>query len=301
MPVRKANWAKYWKGWSSLKTNIRFSRFTFAAFLCFILAFTGVFSAQAQEEELPICADVAGIYLQAERAEPGARLLSSYLHSFTTVTAKPYTKYSRAKLYVFQTIVSTPYAGNAPFNPYFEEVTQVSPYVFTDRRGMTYEFDVNDAGKVTELRIEGVRWVPSGGMTSAFAINTTILLLQLLCLYLVISVSCTAYYIRLHHRRHWISLIATRLNTALTAVLSAAMLSNAVLLIWAVPTLDYAQLKPFFLLNVAYMIVLPALSIGVAATMKKSELDRRQKICYIINIAWAIILFTLLVLWQLYH
>lgn len=280
---------------------MRFARFALTAFLFCVLLLHCVFPAHAQEEDLPLCADVAGIYLQAERAQPGARLLSSYLHSFTTVTARPYTKYSRTKLYIFQTIVSTPYAGNAPFNPYFEEVTQLSPYVFIDRRGMTYEFDVNDAGKVTELRIEDVRWIPSGGMTSAFAINTTILLLQLLCLYLVISVSCTAYYIRVHRRTHWISLIATRLNTALTAVLSAAMLSNAMLLIRAVPTLDYAQLKPFFLLNIAYMIALPALSIAVAATMKKSELDRRQKICYIINIVWAILLFSILVLWQLYH
>lgn len=270
------------------------------AFLFTLLAFTIILPAHAQEE-LPVCADVAGVYLQAERAEPGARLLSSYLNSFTTVTARIYTDYSRSKLYIFQTIVSTPYAGNAAFNPYFEEVTQTAPYVFEDRKGVEYVFDVSDAGKVTELRIEGERWVPSAGLTSSFAINTTILVLQLLCLYIIVALFLTALFAWKHRRMRWVSLRSTRLNTALTLTQAAALLANAILLIWAVPTLPYEHLRFFFLLNVFFMIALPALSACIVWGAKKSELDARQKICYALNISCALLLFTLMVLWQLYH
>ena len=265
-----------------------------------MLLFTAL-PVHAVQEELPICAKTAGVYLQAERAQPGARLLSSYLHSFTTMTAKVYTEYSRNKLFIFQTIVPTPYAGNAPFNPYFEEVTQIEPYVFQDRRGRVFTFEMDENERPVELVVNGERWIPSGGMTSAFMINTTILLLQLLCLYLVINIFCTALYTYQHHQRRWIGLIATKLNTALTVVLSAAMFNNAILLIWGVPTLAYSQLNIFFLLNMLFMVLLPALCLAIALTAKKSELDTRQKACYTINIAWALILFVLMILWQLYH
>lgn len=244
---------------------------------------------------------MAGVYLQAERAEPGARLLSSYLNSFTTVTARPYTDFSRSKLYIFQTIVSTPYAGNAPYIPYFEEVTQTAPYVFTDRKGVQYVFEVNEAGKVSSLRIDGVEWVPSHGLTSAFAINTTVLVLQLLCLYIVVALFLTALYTRRHRRLCWRSLPATHLNTALTLCQAAALLTNAILLIRAVPALPYKSLRMFFVLNILYMLALPMLCAGVILSAKKSELLTHQKIAYAINIMCGFTLFALLLAWGLYH
>ena len=290
------------KGWGALRIKGRIVR---VAFLCFLLAFTTIslpFYVQGSaEEDLPVCADVVGVYLQAERAEPGARLLSSYLNSFTTVTARMYTAYSRSKLYIFQTIVSTPYAGNAAFNPYFEEVTQTAPYVFEDRKGIEYVFEVNDAGEVTELRIEGERWVPSSGLASAAGINGTILALQLLCLYSLVALFFTALFALRHRRAHWVSLAPTRLNTALTFTQAAALVVNAVLLIGAVPSLPYESLRGFFLLNVAFMITLPALSLGVILSAPKGELELRQKLCYALNVACALLLFALMVAWQLYH
>ena len=275
--------------------------FILVAFLFLMLAFGNVLPARALGEELPVCADVAGVYLQAERAEPGARLLSSYLNSFTTVTARPYTDYSRSKLYIFQTIVSTPYAGNAPFIPYFEEVTQTAPYVFTDRKGVQYVFEVTDAGKVSSLRIDDVEWVPSHGLTSSVAINMTVLLLQLFCLYIIVALFLTVLYTRRHHRLCWRSLPATHLNTALTLCQTAALLTNAILLIWAVPALPYERLRIFFVLNILYMLALPLLGAGVILCAKRSELLTHQKIAYAINVVCALTLFALLLAWGLYH
>ena len=275
--------------------------FVLIAFLFLVLAFGNILPACAQGEELPVCAGVAGVYLQAERAEPGARLLSSYLNTFTTVTARPYTDSSRSKLYIFQTIVSTPYAGNAPFIPYFEEVTQIAPYVFTDRKGVEYIFEVNDAGKVSCLSIDGVLWVPSHGLTSSFAINMTVLLLQFLCLYIIVALFLTALFTRKHRRLCWRSLTATRLNTALTFCQTAALLTNAILLIWAVPALPYERLRIFFVLNILYMLALPSLCASVILCARRSELLTHQKIAYAINIVCGLTLFVLLIAWGLYR
>jgi hypothetical protein len=288
---------QFWKGWCFLRTKMlsRFFSFCIAALISCIPALP------AAARELPVCAQVAGTYLQAERAEGGARLLSSYLNSFTTVTARPYTDTSRSKLYIFQTIVSTPYAGNAPFNPYFEEVTQIAPYTFTDRKGIEYVFDITEDGRVSQLCIDGVRWIPSAGLISPASINLTILLLQLLCLYSCVAVLITVLRFFQNRRRRWKSLPATRLNTALTLTQAAALIANAVLLIRAVPTLPYESLSPFFLLNGLFLLALPALSAGVLLTARKSELEPCQKIAYAVNVACALLLFALLALWQLYR
>lgn len=294
------------KGWMSLNHDLRsrcgmlFAQMKPCMCALLLCMLCGGAPTLALETQLPVCADVAGEYLHADRAPQGARLLSSYLSVFSTVTARPYTELSRTKLYIYQTLISTPYAGRGAVTPYFEEVTQVEPYVFEDRNGTRYAFTLDSSGGA-QLSIDGERWVLKGGLITPAFINATIFILQWLCLYAIVALCAILYYALKNRRLRWKSLAATRANTALTVTLGATLLTNAILLIWGVPSLPYERLWPFFALNALYLIALAALCVLIACTARKSELDTRQKIAYSLNTVCALTLLALMLLWELYH
>lgn len=269
--------------------------------LCIFFVFLSISAGLCEAVELPVAGILAGDYISAQSGTNGAKELSSYLYSSMIITVKPYTEHSRSKVTIYSTAISSPIIARRDFISYHEILMQKAPYVFTDSRGNTITFTLSDQGTPTGLDIAGDSYVPLTPGRTPLVINGTIFILQSLFYCSILAIAMLIIYYIKNRKQQWHSFIATRLNTCLTLVIIGTVVNNAVLLISSIDSLPYAQCTIHFVLNYAGLALMIGLSIAIICTWRRSELVKRQKAVYIVNMIAAATLITIIMFWQLYR
>lgn len=269
--------------------------------ICVLLLCLLILPVLADEAQMPLAATFAGDYITANSGESGAEEFSRYLYSSTILTVKPYTEQSRSKVIMFSTAISSPIIARGSFISYHEILTQVEPGVFTDMRGNKIAFSLDESGKPIGIDFSGSAYVPLTAGRSPLVINSFINLFQFLLAFSIFSLLVSFVYFIKNTKASWKSFIATRINSCLTLVLALALANNAILLVYSISTLPYAQCNIHFILNYVLLGVIPALIVALCCTWRKSELIRRQKVCYILNIIASLLMLMIILFWQLYR
>lgn len=270
--------------------------------LALLFALILTLSAAAAAEPLPRTATLAGDYIPADAGKGGIEELSSYLYSSSVLTAAQYTESSRSKLLLYSTSFTSPIIGCGSFGSYYQELTQIAPYVFVDSPGHLITFHVDENGHPTGLNLEGTEYVPMKLSRSPSFINLTIGFLQYLALYTLASLVVWAVYAWRARQRMWKSYAATRLHTALLVLMTLCVWNTLFLLVDAA-SLDfsYSARVPMMVANAVLAALTGLDCLLIALLAPRGELLRRQKVFYSINIAHAIVLVFLVFYWQLFR
>lgn len=121
---------------------------------------------------------------------------------------------------MYSTSFTSPIIGRGSFGSYYQELTQVAPYVFVDMAGHVITFRVDENGRPTGLDFEGTEYVPMKLSRSPTFINLTLGFLQYLALYALAALAIWAAYAWSARRRMWRSYTATKLHTALLILMT---------------------------------------------------------------------------------
>mgnify|MGYP007099239666 FL=1 len=260
------------------------------------------FSTPAAAAPLPRTAALAGDYIPADAGKGGVEELSSYLYASSVLTAAQYTESSRSKLLLYSTSFTSPIIGRGSFGSYYQELTQVAPYVFVDMAGHVITFRVDENGRPTGLDFEGTEYVPMKLSRSPTFINLTLGFLQYLALYALAALAIWAAYAWSARRRMWRSYTATKLHTALLILMTLTVWNTLFLLVDAASlSFSYASRVPMMIANAVLAALTGLDCLLIAAFAPRGELLRRQKIFYFINIAHAAVLVFLVFYWQLFR
>lgn len=265
--------------------------------------FDGLFGTRNIEiatEELPYPSALTDEFMRADHPHSGYQEFVSYLKVYHPLITMEYSKFSENKLYLYSKMYSINYRAGATYLPYFEVITQIQPYLFMDKAGNMIYFDYSD-GVVNKMVFDGVEYVPTEWNRSLAVINSSIILVYLCALCSLVPVVGVVIGI-VHNKRRCISTRgASKLLLPLALAILITTINNGILVSYSSANLTYAQTTWQFIINYVMSAVMIACVLGMAITWKKSELFRYQKVCYMLTIAFAIIIVLFMVFWGFYY
>ncbi len=263
-------------------------------------ALFGTRNIEVIDEELPYPSELTDEFMRADHPHSGYQEFVSYLKVYHPLIAMEYSEFSENKLYLYSKMYSINYRAGATYLPYFEVVTQIQPYLFMDKSGNMIYFDYKD-GVVNKMVFEGVEYVPTEWNRSLAVINSSIILVYLCALCSLAPVVGVVIGV-VHNKRRCISTRgASKLLLPLALAILITTINNGILVSYSSVNLTYAQTTWQFIINYVMTAVMMACVLGMVITWKKSELYRYQKICYLLTIAFAIIIVLFMVFWGFYY
>lgn len=265
--------------------------------------FDGLFGKRNIEiatEELPYPSALTDEFMRADHPHSGYQEFVSYLKVYHPLISMEYSKFSENKLYLYSKMYSINYRAGATYLPYFEVITQIQPYLFMDKAGNMIYFDYS-GGVVNKMVFDGVEYVPTEWNRSLAVINSSIILVYLCALCSLVPVVGVVIGI-VHNKRRCISTRgASKLLLPLALAILITTINNGILVSYSSANLTYAQTTWQFIINYVMSAVMIACVLGMAITWKKSELFKYQRVCYMLTIAFAIIIVLFMVFWGFYY
>ena len=186
---------------------------------------------------------------------------------------------------------------------------QISPYVFKNTGGNAMLDIISFIGFETVGNIEGGKVIRASigyfdllPVTAGRVaiINISIIIFALCFLYILAAVIITIIGVIKNRKKRLPSNLIKKLNIALYSLMAAVFINNIILAVRAMSFSAYSSLIIHFVINIAYIILVP-LFIGFMFAKRKIETSKANMVFYTFTMAFSFVLSALLFAWEFWR